>query len=236
MFEQLGLFKKNMHLKKILFFFIISSLNGFVFAQTISNVSAIQDQNNIVVSYNLESKVPCKISLYVSLKNGEWKGPLKQVKGNIGDNIKAGENNILWDVLSEFTEFKGNDISFKVETEDMIKKVGDYYQGGIIVFIENGHGIIATPNDLGCLQWKFAKIACENLILNDYSDWYLPSLNELQLLYENKDKIGGFKSDYYWSSKEYDSKSRWKYNFNKGSINLSFDHLDYFHVRPIRAF
>jgi hypothetical protein len=145
-----------MHCKKILLVLIISLFQGYLVAQTISNVSAIQEQNNIIVSYNLESKEPCKINLYVSLKNGEWKGPLKQVKGSVGDNIKAGVNNISWDVLTEFAELKGNDISFKVETEYKFKKIGDYYQGGYIVFIEDGHGLIVAPNDQGNMKWDNA--------------------------------------------------------------------------------
>jgi hypothetical protein len=35
-----------------------------------------------------------------------------------------------------------------------------------------------------------------------YDDWYLPSYNELQKLYAQKEVIGGFLSNYYWSSTE----------------------------------
>ena len=41
--------------------------------QNITNVTAIQVQNNIVVSYQLEKKEPYKINLYVSEGNNEWK-------------------------------------------------------------------------------------------------------------------------------------------------------------------
>ena len=32
--------------------------------------------------------------------------------------------------------------------------------------------------------------------------WRLPTKDELNILYENKDKIGGFASNNYWSSTE----------------------------------
>jgi len=50
---------------------------------------------------------------------------------------------------------------------------------------------------------NYAAILCKNLVLNGYNDWYLPSKDELNELYKNKDKIGGFSTEKgYWSSTE----------------------------------
>jgi hypothetical protein len=43
---------------------------------------------------------------------------------------------------------------------------------------------------------------CENLTAHGQTDWYLPSLQELNVLYTNRTTITGFASSRYWSSSE----------------------------------
>ena len=45
-----------------------------------------------------------------------------------------------------------------------------------------------------------AAAICTNLTLGGYSDWYLPSLLELNEMYWNRAAIGNFASNDYWSS------------------------------------
>ncbi len=52
-----------------------------------------------------------------------------------------------------------------------------------------------------CPQGSAASI-CDNLVAYGYSDWYLPSYNELECLRANESFIGGFVSGGYWSSTE----------------------------------
>jgi hypothetical protein len=56
--------------------------------------------------------------------------------------------------------------------------------------------------DLGEMNWEDAQSACEAL----GDGWRLPTIDEWNILYENKDKIGGFALYYYWSSTEYDGR------------------------------
>ena len=85
------------------------------YAQKVSNVSNRQEQSNIIVSYDLETKTPCKIALYVSTNGGTtWQGPLKKVSGDVGANVNSGNKNITWNVLEEFEELRGKNIKFKV--------------------------------------------------------------------------------------------------------------------------
>ena len=57
----------------------------------------------------------------------------------------------------------------------------------------------------GCSEVGIAARLCGDLVLGGYSDWYLPSLDELNQLYINRVAIGGFANYYYWSSTEYDN-------------------------------
>ncbi len=98
----------------VFIFFIGLSIN----AQKVSNVSFKQDQNNIIVSYNLETTSPCKISLYVSTDGGNnWQGPLKKLSSDIGSKVSSGINSIKWYVLEEFDEFRGKNVMFQVKAD-----------------------------------------------------------------------------------------------------------------------
>lgn len=81
---------------------------------------------------------------------------------------------------------------------------------------------------------------CFDLSLGGYSDWYLPSKYELNLMYRNIGQgnalglgnVGGFTNNYYWSSTECDNYDAWLQYF--GSGNQSFNGT--FSVRSVRAF
>ena len=86
------------------------------FAQKVNNVEASQLGQNIVVTYDLESEQPCTVNLFISTNGGTtWQGPLKQVQGQVGPNIKSGQNSITLFVLNEFNELRGDNILFKVD-------------------------------------------------------------------------------------------------------------------------
>ncbi len=47
---------------------------------------------------------------------------------------------------------------------------------------------------------NYAAKKCADLNLNGFNDWFLPSKDELNLLYQNRDKVKGFSNHWYWSS------------------------------------
>jgi hypothetical protein len=89
----------------------------------------------------------------------------------------------------------------------------------------------------------YAASICDNLVIGTYSNWYLPSKDELALMYSNigpgaaapLTNVGGFGFSAYWSSSEYDSTLAWIHYFNIG-FQYSYDKSDTFSVRAIRSF
>jgi hypothetical protein len=79
--------------------------------------------------------------------------------------------------------------------------------------------------------------------INGYSDWYLPSRDELYQMYLNigqgglnaNNNIGGFISNWYWSSSEDGSNYAWTVYFNNGYADNGSKN-DTHRVRVIRAF
>ena len=69
----------------------------------------------------------------------------------------------------------------------------------------------------------------------NYADWYLPSKNELNILYINRFAIGGFANKTYWSSSEQGNLNAWfQHFFNGGQYDAGKNSTNY--VRAIRAF
>jgi hypothetical protein len=71
--------------------------------------------------------------------------------------------------------------------------------------------------------------------LNGYSDWYLPSKDELNKLYLNRASIGGFVNTGYWSSSETSTTNAWLQSFFTGA-QISNEKFYGNYVRAIRAF
>ncbi|TVQ41632.1 MAG: hypothetical protein EA384_00035, partial [Spirochaetaceae bacterium] len=90
-------------------------------------------------------------------------------------------------------------------TEWVLKVWGGYgtLVGGTATAI--GTGAANTQAIVGKLgEGDYAAKLCADLSYGGYSDWFLPSLYELDLMYQNLhlQGIGGFMSAHYWSSSE----------------------------------
>jgi hypothetical protein len=124
-------------------------------------------------------------------------------------------------------------------------QIGDTYAGGIVFHLDgNGGGLIAAPGDIGSYSsWYTAVSICNNYTQGGYSDWFLPSKDELNEMYLNIGQgnalglgnIGGFSSNVYWSSTENDNVGAWLQYFSNGFQN--FYNKNYYNdVRAVRAF
>ncbi|MDA7596479.1 DUF1566 domain-containing protein [Flavobacteriales bacterium] len=98
--------------------------------------------------------------------------------------------------------------------------------------------------EAGCTNSGTAADICANLTLGGYSDWFLPSKDELNEMYLNigqglagtSANVGGFAYTNYWSSTEDGNYYAWMQMFNFGIDQSS--HYKYYNanVRAVRVF
>ncbi len=87
--------------------------------------------------------------------------------------------------------------------------------------------------DQGAFTWSEAISACSNLVYGGYSDWVLPDKGTLDIMYDNKEIIGGFSSVCYWSSTQDDYYDAWDQYFSNGK-QYSEDKSYSYRVRCVR--
>ena len=102
---------------------------------------------------------------------------------------------------------------------------------------QNTTDITAIVNE--CQTSGIAARLASDLTLDGQSDWFLPSLDDLNQMYTNlhsaSTPLGSFSSELYWSSSEFNDSRAWYQHFNSGSQNdLNKNFSGY--VRPVRAF
>jgi hypothetical protein len=104
--------------------------------------------------------------------------------------------------------------------------------GNLVPNLEDDGDFEVMTKDLGRMNWYDAKKACADL----GDGWRLPTKEELKILYENKDKIGGFaKYGYWWSSTEFVTDLAWGQYFGSGDQFTNGKYATGY-VRAVRAF
>lgn len=63
-----------------------------------------------------------------------------------------------------------------------------------------GTNLMVQRADLGCYDWYSASAYCQSSNVANYNDWRLPTIDELEVLYNHREFISGFDGDSYWSS------------------------------------
>lgn len=89
-------------------------------------------------------------------------------------------------------------------------------------------------------SFAMAGITCYDLTQNGYSDWFMPSIDEMSQMYTalKLNGIGNFTDEEYWSSTEYSARYAHYINMTDGTVAV----VDFFSketprkVRPVRAF
>jgi hypothetical protein len=108
-----------------------------------------------------------------------------------------------------------------------------------------GSGLFEGKYNTKMINWQQGGTTSAAAICANYGDgkWYLPSIEELNLMYENIGQgnalglgnIGGFVNTYYWSSTEIDNSSGWRQYFLNGNQYKDWKYKSG-GVRAVRAF
>lgn len=117
-----------------------------------------------------------------------------------------------------------------------------WYNGSFVVTDATSEGVLggglSNTNKIVSVQGlgSYAAKLCYDLVLNSYSDWVLPNMGELRVLYANKSLIGGFSSGSYWSSYEGTSMYAGLKSFGNGDEQTGNKSANWIYVRAIRYF
>lgn len=118
-----------------------------------------------------------------------------------------------------------------------------WIEGGLTQSTENGN----TSGEIGTGEANSTAImtqdghtgsaaqVCQDYHGGDLTDWFLPSEEELNQLYLQRDSVGGFADGNYWSSTEISSSFALYQSFNNGNQG-NFDKDYIVSVRAVRAF
>jgi hypothetical protein len=133
------------------------------------------------------------------------------------------------------------------QNHNSMKKIVKMLFTAIILLVSYGKvaaqsEVIGKPVSMGNLEvaqhdfaermtWEDAKKACEAL----GKEWHLPTKLELNTLYKNRETVGGFANDIYWSSSENFMHFAWIQHFRDGMQYNPTDDTSKFYVRAVRA-
>jgi tetratricopeptide (TPR) repeat protein len=155
------------------------------------------------------------------------------VKKRIG-GLQYAEEKIVSDYAAKAEE---------VAKEQAEPRIGKSYGGGIIFYIDGTgqHGLIAATTDQGQGSWYDAVQLCKDYRGGGYSDWFLPSKDQLNILYLQRNVVNMTGDTGYWSSTEGEGGaatsgvSVQEFYYGHQADN-KFAGYKYFNARAIRTF
>jgi hypothetical protein len=189
---------------------LFTTLITFIIISGSKNIEDIQSITKTSIIINIINCIIFLIGLSILYNSAELE------KSTANTNFDSNINN--------------NDI---IDNDDVIElnKINTSYKDIIGSIVKLNNLEISQYDFPDRMNWNDAKIACEAL----GDGWRLPSLDELNILYENQNKIGGFADGLYWSSSENDYDNAWNKGFYSGVQNYDAKY-DSNYVRAIRAF
>lgn len=139
--------------------------------------------------------------------------------------------NSIDDIFGLLTNFA------KQAIEGLSIKIGDIGPGGGMVYYIEGNKCYEVSELLGQGTWEEAKSMCSSYRGGGYSDWYLPTKEQLNLIYQNLRRTGKISGDsWYWSSSSSSNYGAWDQSFSDGDQYNGHGKNCLSSVRAVRAF
>jgi len=95
------------------------------------------------------------------------------------------------------------------------------------------YGLMVMKKDIGKSTKSGGDDMCKQIRLGGFSDWRLPTQGELAILYNERNKTGGFTNTRYWSSTPHQQVGGGFFvciDFSDGKMGY---HLDMFNQQPL---
>ena len=208
--------------------------NSVIYDERDSEEWTASSQSDVNVTVDLESTVkPGNATKHINIAASVPDSEIDVRTHYIGEYYQGGV--IFWLSRDGKSGLIASTTDQGIEKYEILNDASPYGVGSIYLGIGQGR----TNTDLLEAHLhnaaRYAVRLCVGFTKDGYSDWFFPSLEELQRMHFYRDKIGGFASTYYWSSTEIDWDSAYSFNFSNGNAKSSSKDRD-LRVRAIRAF
>ncbi|MFP3043499.1 DUF1566 domain-containing protein [Treponema primitia] len=205
------------------------------------NIRKLQLQN---INYIITGEVNALGSDYaVSLKildvgTGQFTHSANDFIGGGSRELYTGVNKLVTNFMAGMSS-QGGQVTQR-ENGGGLYRIGDKGPGGGWIFYsEDGVYMELSPR-LGESNWSEAGRVAANYRGGNFTDWHLPTQDELSLVYEKLKKgrridIAGMGDNLYWSSSEYGNNDAWFQRFSDGDRDAANKNRAY-GVRAVRVF
>ncbi len=166
------------------------------------------DEGNLLVEFTCEKR-----NILISLQFACEDECYKKVANQLGRLVNAFNPAVPgYDTENTQESPKKQDVQ-----EPRYYRIGDTGPGGGIVFYNDGKMAYEVSYVLGCLKWGEAKKVADGYRGGGFSDWRLPTKEELNLVYQNLRKPGIITgNDWHWSSSQSSNYDHWAQSFGGG--------------------